>query len=254
MPDMTYSPLTDTATNTSQKSSRQGAKIDTILLHHMAGTDAAGVVHLMETGARQVSANYAIGRDGHAWGVVPEEERAWTSGASGDGGRGAAWDRRSITFEIADDVAGDAHGWPISAASFDKVAHMIADIAHRYGIPLDRDHVIGHRELWTRYRASYPTACPGSLDLDAIVARAITIKSTGAAGEQDDDMTPEQDARLKNIENGLLGAGGVKNAVTDTKIGILKTSAGAEGAAKAAQKAAEAVLTLVKAIVKKLGA
>lgn len=251
MPRMTYSPLTDTRTNTSQKSSRQGAKIDTILLHHMAGTDAAGVVGLMESGKRQVSANYAIGRDGHAWGVVPEEERAWTSGASGDGGKGAAWDRRSITFEIADEKAGDP--WPISSAAFEKVARMIADMSTRYGIPLNRDHVIGHRELWTRYRASYPTACPGGLDLDAIVARAIQIKS-GAAGEGDDDMTPEQDARLKNIENGLLGAGGVKNAIADPRIGILKTSAGAEGAAQAVKKVADAILVVVQAIAKKIGA
>lgn len=205
---MTYSALTDTRTDTPQKSSRQGAKIDTILLHHMAGTDAAGVVKLMQSGARTVSANYAIGRDGHAWGVVPEESRAWTSGSSSDGGKGAAWDRRSITFEIADEVAREP--WPISEAAFQKVAAMMADISTRYGIPLDRNHVLGHRELWTRYRASYPTACPGGLDLDAITARARAIQ-TGATAPVPPVAPPPPTRKRDTMDMVTLSYGNTKH-------------------------------------------
>jgi hypothetical protein len=144
----------------------------------MASTNAPGVINMMITGSRQVSSNYVISNEGRITGVVPEELRAWTSGSKSDGGRGAAWDRKSITFEIANSSMGG--DWPVSAKAQEATAQVVADVARRYGIILNRDTVVGHRELWTRHRASYPTACPGGLDMDWIVARANEIlKSSG---------------------------------------------------------------------------
>lgn len=166
---MTFSGYTNIV-RTSRQNSPRNSKIDMIILHHAASTDANGVVNLMVSGARQVSSNYVVGRDGTLYGVVPEELRAWTSGSSSDGGKGAAYDRRSVTFEVADESYGGS--WPISEASYETLAKTIADLHNRYGIPLDRDHIVGHRELWTRYRASYATACPGGMDIDKVVNMA----------------------------------------------------------------------------------
>jgi len=176
---MTFSGHTDVVRNTSQKSSRNGQRVKSFIIHHAATTDAAGVVALMVSGRRTVSSNYVVGRDGTVYGVVPEEERAWTSGSSSDGGKGAAWDRQSITFETANLSAGGA--WPISDASYESVSDVLADAANRYGIDLNRDTVIGHRELWSRYRASYATACPGGFDLDRLVNMARAKQGKGAA-------------------------------------------------------------------------
>lgn len=179
---MTFSGHTNVVRESSQRSSRNGAAIDHIILHHSAATDANQVVGMMVSGSRTVSSNYVIGRDGTVYGVVPEQYRAWTSGSSSDGGKGAAFDRRSITFEVADEKYGEP--WPISEASYAAIAKVVADVSKRYGIPLDRDHVLGHRELWTRYRASYATACPGGMDVDRVVrdARKLLGQSVPTVG------------------------------------------------------------------------
>jgi N-acetyl-anhydromuramyl-L-alanine amidase AmpD len=63
----------------------------------------------MVKATKEVSANYAVSNEGRITGVVDEEDRAWTSGSTTDGGAGAAWDRRSITLEIENETAGG--GW-----------------------------------------------------------------------------------------------------------------------------------------------
>ena len=166
---MTHSPLTTETTATRQQSGRDGSTIDMVVLHHSATTNTDQVINMMVSGSRRVSANYVV-KDHRIVSVVPEEYRAWTSGSPSDGGKGAAFDRRAITFEIQNESNGGA--WPVSAASHESVAQLVADFHRRYGVKLDRDHIVGHRELYTRWHASYATACPGGLDMDAIVRRA----------------------------------------------------------------------------------
>ena len=50
----------------------------------------------------------------------------------------------------------------------------------RYGFRLQRrvNH-LGHRELYELFRASYPTACPGGLQLDALTARSLELLTDG---------------------------------------------------------------------------
>ncbi|KRC52121.1 hypothetical protein ASE16_03475 [Leifsonia sp. Root227] len=183
-----FSPLTNQVATSSQRSSRDGAAIDHIILHHCASTDADGVVSMMVSGARQVSANYVIANDGRIIGVVDEGDRAWTSGSSDDGGRGAAFDRRSITFECANL---STNGWTISDASYESIARMCADVSRRYGFPLVRNGagstVLGHRELYEFFSASYATACPGGMDVDRVVARANQILAAGGGAVNDEE-------------------------------------------------------------------
>ena len=161
---MTFSKLTTSISGNGGQYSNRGARVDKFIVHHGATTSLGGMLSMFATGSRQVSANYAI-KDGQIVGVVPEEYRAWTSGSP-------AWDGRSITVETANSVAGDAAGWPISEASYVSLAKLIADCSTRYGFALNRDNVIGHRELYQRYGASYSTACPGGIDLDRVVQMA----------------------------------------------------------------------------------
>jgi N-acetylmuramoyl-L-alanine amidase len=170
---MTHSKHTNEIRLTSQFSSRNGSTVKTILLHHTASTSGRGdgIVRMMGGGStptRQVSSNYVVGSDGYIWMVVDEDNRAWTSGSTRDGGKGAAWDRQSITLECVNSTG--APGWAQSEASYTAIVSLCADICERYGINPSRDTFIGHRELWTRHQASYPTACPGGMDIDRIVA------------------------------------------------------------------------------------
>lgn len=161
---MTYSGLSSRVYNSSQKSSRNGATIDSFLIHHQASTNSESVLQMMLTGSREVSANYIITNEGQIWSVVPEEYRAWTSGSSSDGGKGAAWDRRSITVEIENESGNP--DWRISTAAINAAARLYADLKKRYGVSI----LIGHRDLWERYRASYPTYCPGPTTVSRIAS------------------------------------------------------------------------------------
>ena len=155
-----------------QRSPRNGTAVDHFILHHSAAFDVNQVLNEMVTGSKQVSANYVVANDGTIYGVVDEEDRAWTSGSSTDGGKGAAWDQRSITFEILDQTG--APDWLISPAAEKSVSMIVADYSKRHGITPQRDGspeawtVYGHRELYTIYGASYSTACPGGMDLNGI--------------------------------------------------------------------------------------
>lgn len=126
----------------------------------------------MRTGSKQVSANYVQRSNGDLIGVVPEERRSWSLAD-------ADWDSRSITVETENE---STNGWTISAAATEKLARLVADVANRYRFPINRDTVLGHREVNSRYGGSYPTACPGGLDLDGIVRRANQITATAGGG------------------------------------------------------------------------
>lgn len=176
---MTFSTLTDQVRQSTQHSPRQGADIDMFIFHGQASTNDDVTISMMVNRTRQVSANYTISNEGRITGVVPEEFRAWTSGSSTDGGKGAAMDRRAITVEIENQTG--APGWTFSAAAQEACARLLADVSKRYGIPLDRDHCVGHRELYTRWGASYATACPQALDMGWIVNRAKQLRTAPAA-------------------------------------------------------------------------
>ena len=169
---MSYSKFAAEATDTHQKDSRNGATIGYIQLHHNAGTNGRGVVDMMVSGSKQVSANYVVLSDGTAIGVVPEEQRAWTSGS-------ATYDRQAITFEVENE---STSGWTISVAAHETIAQIVADCSRRYGFPVNRWTVYGHNEMLPRWGVSYATACPGAMNIDLIVARANEILSGTDAG------------------------------------------------------------------------
>lgn len=149
---MTVSKLATETRWTHQKSSRDGTRVDRFIVHHAANTSVDQTLNLF-AGARQVSANYALG-NGRIVAAVPEEERAWTSGSGVD-------DKRAITVEVSNSHTGDP--WPVADKEFDNLARLIADVATRYGFPINDDTVLTHQELYTRFRRSYATACPGDL-------------------------------------------------------------------------------------------
>lgn len=177
---MTASALTNQTRISAQKSSRNGERVQYMLWHHTASVSGHGdgVVAMMVNATRQVSANYVFGSDGWLWNVVEEEFRAWTSGSTTDGGKGALFDRRSITSECCNSTG--APSWLQSDAFYEKASRLALDVYQRYGVPLDRDHHLGHRELYIRFGASYPTACPGGMDIDRILAGARALLDPNA--------------------------------------------------------------------------
>ena len=171
----------------SNQSSPRNSTIDTFLIHHQAGTNDDAVIAAMVSGSRGVSANYTIGNEGRITCVVPEERRAWTSGSSYDGGKGAAWDHRAVTVEIENESG--SPDWGISDKAIDAAAQLLVDLRQRYTIK----HVLGHRDLWNTYRASYATFCPGPSTVGSILARAKA--GVSLAGSSGTEIEPKKEAQ-----------------------------------------------------------
>lgn len=197
-----YSPLTNRIIGTSRagKSPRRGNAIMHVIVHATAGGTVQGNLDRFKDG-QIVTCNYFVG-DGKIYGIVPEPERAHTSGSRYDGGKGAQWDRQSITIECLNYQ--EAGVWKVRPADYAALTALIAEIAKAYEIPIATTHIIGHRELWTRYGASYPTACPAGIDMPKLVTDINRLT-------KDDEMTPEQAkqladtaARVRNIDYMLV--------------------------------------------------
>ena len=116
----------------------------------------------------KVSAHYGVGRGGAVHQYVSESDTAWHAGRvyrpTWGGVKRLGRNPNLYTVGIEHEGhLGDA--WP--EAMLDASARLIADVCTRWSIPIDREHVVGHREIYAR------KACPGDeVDLDDLVARA----------------------------------------------------------------------------------
>lgn len=136
-----------------------------IVIHHAATESFRAVVN-MELGGKQVSSTVII-KDGQVASMFDEFYRAWSLSSQ-------YWDSVSLSSETCNS-GGAAAGWPISNESYNTLAKVVADWCIRYGIPCNRERIMGHREVYTRYEASYATACPGGINLDLVVELANKI-------------------------------------------------------------------------------
>jgi len=67
------------------------------------------------------------------------------------------------TVGVEFEDGGDAEGVVRPDAQYESGARLIAEIAGRWEISLDRDHLIGHREIFAA------KTCPGNLDLERLL-------------------------------------------------------------------------------------
>ena len=155
---MTSSALASRILTTSKYSSRGGAAISRVIVHHWAGL--TGGIERLTQSKDAASANYLLLASGEIIASVPEEYRAWTSGSS-------TADNASITIEIQNSTLGPQ--WLVSQAAINALVKLIADIGRRYRWgSIDRTRVRGHREFAS-------TSCPGPYlypQLSTIAAKA----------------------------------------------------------------------------------
>ena len=120
------SPLTQYVYLTANAAFPREKPIDTITIHHMAGT-----LELENLGAefakadRRASANYGIDVNGRIGLFVEEANRAWTSSNVEN-------DSRAVTIEVANDEVGGM--WHVSDASYRALIDLCVDICRRNGI------------------------------------------------------------------------------------------------------------------------
>lgn len=141
--------------STSNYSSRSGTAIDTIVIHTTQGS-YAGSISWFQNPAAEVSAHYVIrSSDGEITQMVHEADKAWHVGT---------YNSRSIGIEHEGYV--DDPGRWYTDAMYRSSAALTRYLCDKYGIPIDRTHIIGHVEApgathtdpgpgwdWDRYMA-----------------------------------------------------------------------------------------------------
>jgi len=123
-------------TETNYWEGRDGASIDYIVIHY-TDISYAHTLRAFSILASDVSAHYVIRGDGHIAQIVFEADTAWHSG-------NYYYNVHSIGIELELDRVTN----PVfTAEQYYAGAALVCAIAERQGMPLDRDHVIGHNEV-----------------------------------------------------------------------------------------------------------
>jgi len=145
-------------------------QVKMIVVHVMDGT-LAGTDAWFAQSVSEVSAHYGIGLDGTVHQYVDEGDEAWHAGVIDDPtvalepGANPNW--YSIGIEHEGFVAAGRLPRPWSEDQLAASAELIADIAKRYNIPIDTDHVVGHHAIYALHNCPGPD-CP----LDTLITMA----------------------------------------------------------------------------------
>lgn len=153
------------------KPGRNGYKPEAIVIHIMEGT-LTGTDSWFANPASRVSAHYGVGKLGAVHQYVNEEDTAYHAGRvhapSWKGikpsGKNAYINPNFYTVGIEHE-GNENSEW--TEAMYSASASLVAAIAKKWSIPLDRDHVIGHHEIYSI------KTCPGHrVDLGKLIALA----------------------------------------------------------------------------------
>ncbi len=134
------------ADNNYTNSARGPRDIDIIVVHVAQGS-YSGTVGWFEKSRSNVSAHYVVNRNGKVAQCVRNEDIAWHAGDW-------SYNRRSIGIEHAGYASE-----PKTARQYRSSARLSAYLSRRFGIPVDRRHIIGHRDV-----PGVNRTCPGRFD------------------------------------------------------------------------------------------
>ncbi|MFF4901841.1 N-acetylmuramoyl-L-alanine amidase [Streptomyces sp. NPDC001068] len=115
-----------------------GIKIDTIVIHDLEGTYDSGVASLANP-ANGVSTNYVMrSSDGAVTQMVPTKDIAFQAGDY-------STNLHSVGIEH-EGYAAQGATW-YTEAQYQSTAYLVQYLAHRFDIPLDRQHILGHDDV-----------------------------------------------------------------------------------------------------------
>jgi|GEM_PF-1116507 len=110
--------------------------VDMIVVHSTEGSYADAIAQFQDP-TRAGSAHYVVSNAGAITEMVSEKDIAWHAGN---------WDYNTRAIGIEHE--GYAYDYTsFTTAEYNASARLIASICSRWGVPLDRAHVIGHNEV-----------------------------------------------------------------------------------------------------------
>jgi N-acetyl-anhydromuramyl-L-alanine amidase AmpD len=111
-------------------------RVDTIVVH-VAEASFWGAVKTLRDPAREASAHFVVSHDGEIVQLVDPNDVAWHAGNRAVNERSIGIEHEGFSY-----VQGS-----ITRTELDASARLVAWLAARYGIPIDRTHIIGHAEV-----------------------------------------------------------------------------------------------------------
>jgi N-acetylmuramoyl-L-alanine amidase len=146
---------------------RRGHRPRGVVLHTNCGSFASTLNWFVDPDSG-VSAHYLVGLDGRTAQFVDELDTARHAGRVSNPTTplfdGENPNLYTIGIEFED--GGDPTGVERPEAQYAEGAVLLARIAQRWDMPLDRAHVVGHREL------TDAKSCPGNLDIQRLLESA----------------------------------------------------------------------------------
>jgi len=167
--------------STNKTIGRAGHRPEAVVIHIMdddiGSVDAWFNTPKGRTNPMPVSAHYGVARSGAVHQYVNENDTAWHAGrVKGSHWPGLAWGPNPNLYTIGVEHEGaPAMVWTDSMRV--ASATLLAGIAQRWSIPLDRTHVIGHYEIY-----SPKSYCPGPhADIAELIDMARHVVLSGTA-------------------------------------------------------------------------
>ncbi len=150
---------------------RKQYRPEAVVIHIMEGT-LTGTDSWFQNPASRVSAHYGIGKTGEVHRYVKETDTAYHAGrVNNPSWKGIKQAGTNVYvnpnyYTVGIEHEGNQHSeW--TEAMYNASAEMIRDICKRWNIPVDRNHIVGHHEIYS------VKTCPGhKVDLARLVAMA----------------------------------------------------------------------------------
>jgi N-acetyl-anhydromuramyl-L-alanine amidase AmpD len=134
------------------ESNRTRATINAIVIHDTEGR-FIGSVRFLQRARTQGSAHFVVSRRGQIVQLVPVTDVAWHSGNSW-------WNLHSIGIEH--------EGWAgrraYTESEYHASAKLVAYLARRWSVPIDREHIIGHNEVPNPFHPGWFGGADGHTD------------------------------------------------------------------------------------------
>ena len=111
--------------------------VQLIVIHDTEGTYATAIQDFQDP-SFAASAHYVVSDAGQITQMVHEQDIAWHAGN---------WDYNTRAIGIEHEGYAYAQPTWYTTAMYQASAHLIASICSRWGVPMDRNHVIGHYQV-----------------------------------------------------------------------------------------------------------
>jgi len=171
-------------------SGRKGYRPEGVVIHIMDGT-LIGTDAWFANPSSQVSAHYGIGKNGEVHQYVQENDAAWHAGRVD----APLWKLIKPTINPNLYTVGIEHeGKPNDVwtdAMKQSSATLIREICQRWQIPIDRDHVVGHFEIFSK-----KPNCPAT-------NKRILDEMVALAGQQTTSGPSPVEEGVRKVEEGL---------------------------------------------------